>query len=115
MLVGCWAVNTERHALPALHEDVASRARPSSQSLDRDPLAKPPLREALGRRGFFRWRDSRAPHDAVHTLIAGGYTVEVTIWFWVAFNLFVLGMLALDLGVFHRHSHKVSVLSLIHI
>lgn len=35
--------------------------------------------------------------------------MEVTIWFWVAFNLFVLGMLALDLGVFHRHSHKVSV------
>lgn len=28
---------------------------------------------------------------------------------WVAFNLFVLGMLALDLGVFHRKSHEVSV------
>ncbi|MEO7990399.1 MAG: TerC family protein [Chryseolinea sp.] len=28
---------------------------------------------------------------------------------WGAFNLFVLGMLALDLGVFHRKSHEVSV------
>ncbi|HPM29061.1 MAG TPA: TerC family protein [Chryseolinea sp.] len=28
---------------------------------------------------------------------------------WTAFNLFVLGMLALDLGVFHRKSHEVSV------
>jgi tellurite resistance protein TerC len=26
---------------------------------------------------------------------------------WVAFNLFVLGMLALDLGVFHRRSHEI--------
>lgn len=29
--------------------------------------------------------------------------------FWVAFNLFVLLMLALDLGVFHRKIHKVPV------
>ena len=28
---------------------------------------------------------------------------------WTAFNAFVLGMLALDLGVFHRKSHEVSV------
>jgi tellurite resistance protein TerC len=28
---------------------------------------------------------------------------------WGAFNLFVLGMLALDLGVFHRKSHTVGV------
>jgi tellurite resistance protein TerC len=34
---------------------------------------------------------------------------EGTIWLWVGFNLFVLGMLALDLGVFHRDSHTVSV------
>lgn len=32
-----------------------------------------------------------------------------TIWLWVGFNLFVLAMLALDLGVFHRHAHRVSV------
>ncbi|MBI3914098.1 MAG: TerC family protein [Chloroflexi bacterium] len=32
-----------------------------------------------------------------------------TIWLWVGFNLFVLAMLALDLGVFHRKAHIVSV------
>jgi tellurite resistance protein TerC len=32
-----------------------------------------------------------------------------TIWLWVGFNLFVLVLLALDLGVFHRHAHAVSV------
>jgi tellurite resistance protein TerC len=30
------------------------------------------------------------------------------IWLWIGFNLFVLAMLALDLGVFHRKSHVVS-------
>lgn len=29
-------------------------------------------------------------------------------WLWIAFNLFVLVMLALDLGVFHRKAHVVS-------
>jgi tellurite resistance protein TerC len=28
-------------------------------------------------------------------------------WIWAAFILFVLLMLALDLGVFHRHAHVV--------
>jgi tellurite resistance protein TerC len=28
---------------------------------------------------------------------------------WIAFNLFVLGMLALDLGIFHRKAHAVSI------
>ncbi len=28
---------------------------------------------------------------------------------WVGFNVFVIAMLALDLGVFHRHAHKVSM------
>jgi len=28
---------------------------------------------------------------------------------WIAFNLFVLGMLAIDLGVFHRKAHAVSI------
>jgi tellurite resistance protein TerC len=32
-----------------------------------------------------------------------------SIWLWVGFNVFVLLMLALDLGVFHRHAHVVSV------
>jgi tellurite resistance protein TerC len=31
------------------------------------------------------------------------------IWPWVGFNVFVLAMLALDLGVFHRKSHVVSI------
>jgi tellurite resistance protein TerC len=28
---------------------------------------------------------------------------------WIGFNLFVLAMLALDLGVFHRHAHEVTM------
>ncbi len=31
-----------------------------------------------------------------------------TLWPWVAFNLFVLSMLALDLGVFNRKAHEAS-------
>ncbi len=30
-------------------------------------------------------------------------------WIWVRFNLFVLSMLALDLGVFHRRSQEVTI------
>ena len=30
------------------------------------------------------------------------------IWLWIGFNLFVLAMLAIDLGVFHRKAHAVS-------
>jgi tellurite resistance protein TerC len=33
--------------------------------------------------------------------------MATNIWFWVLFNAFVLGMLALDLGVFHRRAHIV--------
>jgi tellurite resistance protein TerC len=32
-----------------------------------------------------------------------------TAWLWIGFNLFVLAMLGLDLGVFHRKSHTVSI------
>ncbi|MEZ4712928.1 MAG: TerC family protein [Caldilineaceae bacterium] len=35
--------------------------------------------------------------------------VDGMIWLWIGFNLFVLAMLALDLGVFHRHAHVVSL------
>lgn len=35
--------------------------------------------------------------------------METPIIFWIIFNAFVLMMLALDLGVFHRKSHEVSV------
>ena len=31
------------------------------------------------------------------------------IWLWIGFNLFILAMLALDLGVFHRKAHVVSL------
>jgi tellurite resistance protein TerC len=31
------------------------------------------------------------------------------LFLWIAFNIFVLGMLALDLGVFHRSAHTVSM------
>ena len=33
----------------------------------------------------------------------------IDIWVWIAFNAFILAMLALDLGVFHRNAHTVSV------
>ncbi|HUP44192.1 MAG TPA: TerC family protein [Thermoanaerobaculia bacterium] len=32
-----------------------------------------------------------------------------TLWLWVGFNLFVLAMLAIDLGIFHRKAHAVSI------
>ena len=31
------------------------------------------------------------------------------LFLWIGFNVFVLGMLALDLGVFHRKAHEVSL------
>ncbi len=31
------------------------------------------------------------------------------IWLWIGFNIFVLLMLALDLGVFHRKAHAISI------
>jgi len=34
--------------------------------------------------------------------------MHVTVWGWIAFNLFILLLLALDLGVFHRKSHTIS-------
>jgi tellurite resistance protein TerC len=33
----------------------------------------------------------------------------ISIYFWIGFHLFVFMMLALDLGVFHKHTHKVPV------
>ncbi|MEY4387441.1 MAG: hypothetical protein RLY20_2724 [Verrucomicrobiota bacterium] len=32
-----------------------------------------------------------------------------TTWLWIGFNVFILAMLALDLGVFHRKSHTVTL------
>lgn len=34
--------------------------------------------------------------------------MDAPIWLWIGFNVFVLAMLAIDLGVFHRKSHAVS-------
>ncbi|MEX2188925.1 MAG: TerC family protein [Pirellulales bacterium] len=34
--------------------------------------------------------------------------VDHSLWWWFGFNAFLLGMLALDLGVFHRQAHAVS-------
>jgi tellurite resistance protein TerC len=31
------------------------------------------------------------------------------VWLWVGFNVFVLAMLAIDLGIFHRSAHAVTV------
>ncbi|HVA57861.1 MAG: TerC family protein [Gemmatimonadaceae bacterium] len=35
------------------------------------------------------------------------HSIATNIWFWVGFLAFVLTMLALDLGVFHREAHEV--------
>ncbi len=35
--------------------------------------------------------------------------MATNIWFWIIFNLVVLCLLALDLGVFHRKAHSVSM------
>jgi tellurite resistance protein TerC len=32
-----------------------------------------------------------------------------SIWFWIGFHVFIFIMLALDLGVFHKHTHRVPV------
>ena len=32
-----------------------------------------------------------------------------SIWLWIGFNLFVLALLAVDLGIFHRDAHRVSI------
>jgi tellurite resistance protein TerC len=31
------------------------------------------------------------------------------LWIWIAFHAFVFAMLAIDLGVFHRHAHEVTM------
>ncbi len=37
------------------------------------------------------------------------FPLSETALVWIGFNLFVLAMLALDLGVFHRQAHEVSI------
>ncbi len=33
----------------------------------------------------------------------------ISIYFWIGFHIFIFLMLALDLGVFHKKTHKVPV------
>jgi tellurite resistance protein TerC len=35
--------------------------------------------------------------------------IDASLWLWVAFNATIFGLLALDLGVFHRKAHAVTV------
>jgi tellurite resistance protein TerC len=35
--------------------------------------------------------------------------MEISIYFWIGFHIFIFFMLALDLGVFHKHTHIVPV------
>ncbi len=35
--------------------------------------------------------------------------MDTPIIFWILFNVFILIMLALDLGVFHRKTHEVTL------
>jgi tellurite resistance protein TerC len=32
-----------------------------------------------------------------------------SIWLWIGFNVFVLALLAMDLGVFHQKAHQISI------
>ena len=58
----------------------------------------PGTREGLALRAFtcshFAWRRERHVDQ---------------LWLWIGFNAFVLVMLAIDLGVFHREAHEVSM------
>lgn len=46
---------------------------------------------------------------AVRTISKTDKSMTDNIWLWAGFNVFVLLMLALDLGVFHRKAHVVSM------
>jgi tellurite resistance protein TerC len=53
------------------------------------------------------WPDR--PSSTSRPALAKGHFMPDSIWLWIGFNVFVLLMLALDLGVFHRKSHIVSL------
>ncbi len=68
--------------------------------------------------GLPYWRDRHSGELwSARLFIAGQCVVKQgeagrmvdTIWVWVGFNLLVLTLLALDLGVFHREAHEVSL------
>src|SRR5687767_10327529 len=64
-------------------------------------LGGPSLRYAGGR-SVCGWG-----YEGPNQPATGRKTVDISLWFWVGFNVFVLAMLALDLGVFHRQAHEV--------
>src|SRR3982750_4823348 len=70
------------------------------------PLSCPRAEEwrRLSRVDLARW------HSAYTLRFAPLFDVMIATnpWFWIGFNAFVLGMLALDLGVFHKKAHVVS-------
>lgn len=37
------------------------------------------------------------------------FKMGISIYFWIGFHVFIFIMLALDLGIFHKHTHKVPV------
>src|SRR5258708_37017304 len=45
--------------------------------------------------------------DAPTTCTPPREMIATNIWFWIGFVAFILAMLALDLGVFHRTVHEV--------
>jgi tellurite resistance protein TerC len=49
----------------------------------------------------------RLPHVQWRPLVTFGSMIDTNIWFWVGFVGFILAMLSLDLGVFHRTVHEV--------
>jgi tellurite resistance protein TerC len=55
--------------------------------------------------------DAAAPQGLTHAGCVERSEVQMSVqtWAWVGFTLFVLAMLALDLGVFHRESHEVRI------
>ena len=50
-------------------------------------------------------------HSRLYSRLRGliGRLTDVPLSFWIGFNLFVLAMLALDLGVFNRKAHVVTI------
>ena len=54
---------------------------------------------------------SHDPSDALCSLSPAHISNQMTDspWLWVGFNAFILVMLALDLGIFRRNSHVVSL------
>ena len=68
--------------------------------------SRPGSRNASARSQFA----ARPAKRAAETPMADGTSnlIMGSVWLWVGFNIFVLALLALDLGVFHRSAHTVT-------